>query len=183
MRNWTRERYFDDTGLKWINPSPNLRSAAANVVYPGVELLQSTNVSVGRGTEMPFLHIGAPYIDSAQLAAYLTARNIPGIRFSPASFSVAEDANRFPFHGKTLPGISIAVTDKTALDSPELGIELISALHHLYPEFAMAKAEHLIANADTMRALENQEDPRKIAEGWKADLAAFEQRRQPYLLY
>ncbi len=183
MRNWTREQYFDNTGLKWINPSPNLRSAAANVVYPGVELLQSTNVSVGRGTEMPFLHIGAPYIDSAQLAAYLTARNIPGIRFAPASFSVTEDANHFPFHGKTLPGISFTVTDRNVLDSPELGIELISALHHLYPDFAMAKAEHLIANADTMRALENQEDPRKIAEGWKTDLAAFEQRRQGYLLY
>ena len=183
MRNWAREQYFDDTGLKWINPSPNLRSAAANVVYPGVELLQSTNVSVGRGTEMPFLHIGAPYIDSAQLAAYLTARKIPGVRFAPTSFSVTEDANRFPFHGKTLPGISFTVTDKSALDSPELGIELISALHHLYPEFAMAKAEHLIANADTMRALENQEDPRKIAEGWKADLAEFEHRREGYLLY
>jgi SSS family transporter len=183
MRNWARKQYFDDTGLKWINPSPNLRSPAANVVYPGVELLQSTNVSVGRGTEMPFLHIGAPYINSAQLAAYLTARNIPGIRFAPASFSVAEDANHFPFHGKTLPGISFTVTDRSALDSPELGIELISALHHLYPDFAMAKAERLIANVDTMRALENQEDPRKIAEGWKTDLAAFEQRRQPYLLY
>ncbi len=183
MRNWTRGQYFDDTGLKWINPSPNLRSAAANVVYPGVELLQSTNVSVGRGTEMPFLHIGAPYIDSARLAAYLTARNIPGIRFTPASFSVTEDANHFPFHGKTLPGISFTVTDRNVLDSPELGIELISALHHLYPDFAMAKAERLIANVDTMRALENQEDPRKIAEGWKTDLAAFEQRRQSYLLY
>ena len=183
MRNWVRPQYFDDTGLKWINPSPNLRSAAANIVYPGVELLQSTNVSVGRGTEMPFLHIGAPYIDSAQLVAYLTTRNIPGIRFAPASFSVTEDANHFPFHGKTLPGISFTVTDRSALDSPELGIELISALHHLYPDFAMAKAERLIANADTMRALENQEDPRKIAEGWKTDLAAFEQRRQGYLLY
>jgi uncharacterized protein YbbC (DUF1343 family) len=182
MRNWTRGQYFDDTGLKWINPSPNLRSAAANVVYPGVELLQSTNVSVGRGTEMPFMHIGAPYIDSAQLAAYLTARNIPGIRFTPGSFSVNEDSNHFPFHGKTLPGISFTVTDRSVLDSPELGIELISALHHLYPDFAMAKAEHLIANADTMRALENQEDPRKIAEGWKTDLAAFQQRRQSYLL-
>jgi len=183
MRNWAREQYFDDTGLKWINPSPNLRSAAANVVYPGVELLQSTNVSVGRGTEMPFLHIGAPYIDSAQLVAYLTARKIPGILFAPASFSVTEDANHFPFHGKTLPGISFTVTDRSALDSPELGIELISALHHLYPDFAMAKAERLIANVDTMRALENQEDPRKIAEGWKTDLAAFEQRHQGYLLY
>jgi uncharacterized protein YbbC (DUF1343 family) len=75
------------------------------------------------------------------------------------------------------------VTDRSALDSPELGVELISALHHLYPEFAMAKAEHLIANVDTMRALENQEDPRKIAEAWKTDLAAFKKRRQPYLLY
>jgi SSS family transporter len=183
MRNWTREQYFDDTGLKWINPSPNLRSATANVVYPGVELLQSTNVSVGRGTEMPFMHIGAPYIDSAQLVAYLTARHIPGIQFAPASFSVTEDANHFPFHGKTLPGISFTVTDRSALDSPELGIELISALHHLYPDFVMAKAEHLIANVDTMRALENQEDPRKIAEVWKTDLAAFEKRRQGYLLY
>jgi uncharacterized protein YbbC (DUF1343 family) len=183
MRNWARDQYFGDTGLTWINPSPNLRSAAANVVYPGVELLQSTNVSVGRGTEMPFLHIGAPYINSAQLVAYLTARNIPGIRFTPASFSVTEDANHFPFHGKTLPGISFTVTDRSALDSPELGVELISALHHLYPEFAMAKAEHLIANVDTMRALENQEDPRKIAEGWTTDLAAFKKRRQPYLLY
>jgi len=96
---------------------------------------------------------------------------------------VTEDANHFPFHGKTLPGISFTVTDRSALDSPELGIELISALHHLYPDFAMAKAEHLIANVDTMRALENQEDPRKIAEGWKTDLAAFELRRQGYLLY
>jgi uncharacterized protein YbbC (DUF1343 family) len=183
MRNWARGEYFDDTGLKWINPSPNLRSAAANVVYPGVELLQSTNVSVGRGTDMPFLHIGAPYIDSAQLAAYLTARKIPGIQFAPASFSVTEDANHFPFHGKTLPGISFMVTDRMALDSPELGIELISALHHLYPDFAMGKAERLIANVDTMRALENQEDPRKIAEGWKTDLAEFERRRQGYLLY
>ena len=141
MRNWARQQYFDETGLKWINPSPNLRSAAANVVYPGVELRQSTNMSVGRGTEMPFLHIGAPYIDSAQLAAYLTARKIPGVSFAPASFSVAEDANHYPFHGKTLPGISFTVTDKRALDSPELGIELISALHHLYPEFTLAKAE------------------------------------------
>jgi uncharacterized protein YbbC (DUF1343 family) len=115
--------------------------------------------------------------------AYLTARKIPGIQFAPASFSVTEDANHFPFHGKTLPGISFTVTDRSALDSPELGIELISALHHLYPDFAVAKAEHLIANVDTIRALENEEDPRKIAEGWTADLAAFEHRRTAYLLY
>jgi SSS family transporter len=183
MQNWSRRQYYDDTGLQWINPSPNLRSVAANTVYPGVELLQSTNVSVGRGTDTPFEHIGAPYIDAAQLSGYLTARKIPGVSFAPTSFVVTEDSNHYPFHGKTIPGISFNVTDRNALDAPELGIELISALHHLYPEFALSKADHLIANVDTMRALANQEDPRKIAEGWATDLAAFDHRRQLYLLY
>lgn len=183
MQNWSRRQYFDDTGLTWVNPSPNLRSAAANVVYPGVELLQPTNISVGRGTETPFEHIGAPYIDASQLTAYLTARHIPGVSFAPTSFAVAEDSNHYPFHGKTVSGVVFTVTDRSAFDAPELGIELISALHHLYPEFTMAKADFLIANADTMRALANQDDPRKIAAGWSADLAAFEHRRQAYLLY
>ena len=183
MQNWTRGMYWDDTGLKWINPSPNLRSPRANVIYPGAELLQTTNMSVGRGTETPFEHIGASYINGAQLADYLNRRKIPGMSFAPTSFSVLEDSNHFPFHGKTVSGVAFTVTDKTAVDAPELGIELISALHHLYPEFTVAKADRLIANVDTMRALMNQEDPRKIAEGWKADLAAFEKRRQGYLLY
>jgi SSS family transporter len=183
MRNWSRRQYFDETGLTWINPSPNLRSVAANVVYPGVELLQPTNISVGRGTDTPFEHIGAPYLDAAQLAAYLTERKIPGISFAPSSFTVAEDSNHFPFHGKTIPAIAFTVTDRSVFDAPELGIELISALHHLYPEFSMAKADHLVANVDTMRSLANQDDPRKIADAWKADLAAFRERRQPYLLY
>jgi SSS family transporter len=183
MRNWSRRQYFDETGLKWINPSPNLRSVAANITYPGVELLQSTNISVGRGTDTPFEHIGAPYLDAAQLAAYLTERKIPGISFSPSSFAVAEDSNHYPFHGKTIPAIAFTVTDRSVFDAPELGIELISALHHLYPEYSMAKSDHLVANVDTMRSLANQEDPRKIADAWKADLAAFRERRQPYLLY
>jgi uncharacterized protein YbbC (DUF1343 family) len=183
MQNWSRKQYYDETGLRWINPSPNLRSVAANTVYPGVELLQSTNVSVGRGTDTPFEHIGAPYIDAAQLSAYLTARKIPGVSFAPTSFFVTEDSNHYPFHGKTIPGVAFTVTDREVLDAPELGIELISALHHLYPEFTLSKADRLIANVDTMRALVNQEDPRKIAEGWAADLAAFDHRRQVYLLY
>jgi uncharacterized protein YbbC (DUF1343 family) len=183
MQNWSRRQYYDDTGLRWINPSPNLRSVAANTVYPGVELLQSTNVSVGRGTDTPFEHIGAPYIDAAQLSSYLTARKIPGVSFAPTSFFVTEDSNHYPFHGKTIPGVAFTVTDREVLDAPELGIELISALHHLYPEFTLSKADRLIANVDTMRALVNQEDPRKIAEGWAADLAAFDHRRQAYLLY
>jgi uncharacterized protein YbbC (DUF1343 family) len=183
MQNWKRREFFDETGLTWTNPSPNLRSPTAAILYPGLGLTEMTNISVGRGSDKPYEHIGAPYMNAQELAVYLTARKIPGVSFAPTSFAVAEDSNRYPSHGKTIPGIAFTVTDRNALDSPQLGIELLSALHHLYPEFLLGKAAHLVTNADTMRALTNQDDPRKIAEGWAADLAAFDHRRQPYLLY
>jgi uncharacterized protein YbbC (DUF1343 family) len=152
------------------------------MLYPGIGLLETTNVSVGRGTDAPFEQIGAPFIDGPQLAAYLTARKIPGVSFTAINFAVADDSNHYPFHGKAIPGIAFTVTDRNVLDSPEMGIEVISALHRLYPEFALNK-ERLIVNVDTTQALNNRDDPRKIAAAWATDLAAFEQRRQPYLLY
>jgi uncharacterized protein YbbC (DUF1343 family) len=181
MQNWRRSQYFDETGLPWTNPSPNLRSPTAAILYPGVGLAE--NISVGRGTDKPFEWIGAPYIDGPQLAAYLTARKIPGVSFTATNFTVADDSNHYPFHGKTIPGVAFTLTDRNALDSPEFGVELISALHQLYPEFALAKAERLVVNVDTMRALNNKEDPRSIAASWAADLASFKQRRASYLLY
>ena len=183
MQHWTRSQYFDDTRLPWTNPSPNLRSLAAAVLYPGVALLEMSNVSVGRGTDTPFEHIGAAYINAPELAAYLIARKIPGVAFAPTNFAVAEDANHYPFHGKTIPGVAFTVTDRTALDAPELGIEIISALHHLYPQFQMEKTARLIANVDTMQALANKTDPREIAKAWAADLDRFRLRRERYLLY
>jgi uncharacterized protein YbbC (DUF1343 family) len=184
MQNWTRSEYFDQTGLTWVNPSPNLRSLTAATLYPGVGMIETTNVSVGRGTPTPFEHIGAPYINGAELAAYLTARHIPGIAFTATSFSVAEDSNRYPYHGQTIPGVQIALTDRRALHSPELGIELLSALHRLYPrQFDLAKAERLVVSVNTMLALGNNEDPRAIAASWEGDLAAFRKRRALYLLY
>ncbi len=183
MQHWTRAQYFDDTRLPWTNPSPNLRSLTAAILYPGVALLEMTNVSVGRGTDTPFEHIGAAYLDAPALAAYLNARKIPGVSFAPVNFAVAEDSNHYPFHGKTIPGVAITVTDRSLLDAPELGIELIGALHHFYPQFPLDKAARLIANVDTLRALENNTDPRVIAKTWAADLASFKARRQLYLLY
>ncbi len=183
MKSWKRTYFFDDTGLKWTNPSPNLRSLTAAILYPAIGLTEMTNISVGRGSDKPYEHIGAPYINAQELADYLNGRKIAGVSFTPTNFAVAEDANRYPSHGKTIPGIAFTVTDRTALDSPELGIELLSALHHLYPDFALSKAAYLVTNVDTMRALTNGDDPRKIADTWKADLAAFRQRREPYLLY
>jgi len=183
MRNWQRAQYFDDTGLPWINPSPNLPSVTSAIFLPGVELVSSADVSVGRGTGTPFEQIGASYIDASQLAAYLTARKIPGVSFTPTAFAVREDANHYPGHGKTMPGVHLTLTDRKVLDAPELGIELISALHHLYPQFPLAKVSRLIVNVDTLRALTNNEDPRAIAATWTTDLRVFEHQREPYLLY
>jgi uncharacterized protein YbbC (DUF1343 family) len=183
MQNWRRAEFFDQTGLKWTNPSPNLHTPRATTLYPGIGLTEGTNVSVGRGSDSPYEHMGAPYINPSELVAYLAARKIPGVSFAATSFAVADDSNHYPFHGKTIPGVAFTVTDREVFNSPELGIELLSALHHFYPEFVLSKAAYLVTNADTMRALANQEDPRKIAESWKADLAAFERRREPYLLY
>jgi SSS family transporter len=183
VQGWRRAEYFEETGLKWVNPSPNLRSPKAAVLYPGIGMTESTNISVGRGSDAPYEHIGAAYINGAELAAYLTARKIPGVQFTATNFAVAEDSNHYPFHGKTIPGVAFTVTDRSAFNSPEFGVELLSALHHLYPEFQLEKAAYLVTNVDTMQALKNNVDPRKIAEGWTADLSAFEHRRQGYLLY
>jgi uncharacterized protein YbbC (DUF1343 family) len=170
MQGWRREEYFDATGLKWVNPSPNLRSIAAAKLYPGIGLMDYANVSVGRGTDTPFEHIGAAYIDGTQLAAYLTARNIPGVAFTAARFKVADDVNHYPFHGQEIEGVAMSADSSNTLDAPELGIELIG----------VAK---LIANDATMDALEKGTDPRDIAAMWQSALAAFNARRARYLLY
>jgi SSS family transporter len=184
MEHWTRSQFFDDTGLPWTNPSPNLRSLTAAILYPGIALLDSTNVSVGRGTDKPFEQIGAPYLDAPALAAYLTKRNIPGVAFAPTTFAVSEDENHYPSHGKTIPGIALTLTDRNALDSPELGIEIVSALQRFYPtQFNLAKTDPLIVSVNTMLSLKNNEDPRSISASWKPDLDAFRQRRQAYFLY
>jgi uncharacterized protein YbbC (DUF1343 family) len=184
MQHWTRGEYFDQTGLTWVNPSPNLRSLTAAILYPGVGMIETTNISVGRGTPTPFEHIGAPYINAAQLAAYLTSRHIPGVAFTATRFAVDEDSNRYPYHGQTIPGVHIALTDRDALNSPELGVELLSALQRLYPkQFDLTKAQRLVVSVNTMLALGNNDDPHSIAASWAGDLAAFKKRRALYLLY
>jgi uncharacterized protein YbbC (DUF1343 family) len=184
LEHWTRGQYFDQTGLPWTNPSPNLRSLTAATLYPGVALLETTNISVGRGTATPFEHFGAPYIDAPALTAYLAKRNIPGVSFAPTTITIADDANHYPYHGQTIPAIHITLTDRNALDSPSLGIELLSALQRLYPkQFNLAHADRLLVSVNTLLALQNNEDPHKIIAAWAPDLNAFKARRQPYLLY
>ena len=194
MTNWTRTLFYDETGWPasgtWTNPSPNLRSVTAATLYPGVALLETSNISIGRGTTTPFdaspfETFAAPYLNAPELASYLNARHIPGVTFTPTTLTIAEDANHYPFHGQTIPAVHIAILPeaRNAIQAPELGIELISALHHLYPTFNLAKTKTLIANAATSAALEFNTDPHAIAATWQPSLTAFTQRREKALLY
>jgi len=180
MRGWLRGDWFDSTGLPWINPSPNLRNLDEATLYPGVELLQYTNVSVGRGTDTPFEWIGAPWIKPKQLAAYLNARLIAGVRFVPVEFTPTSGKNS----GQNCGGVQIVVLNREIVDAPELGIELATALHKLYlQEFEMSKMNTLLANMPAFQALQAGQDPRRIADDWRDGVEKFLQVRAKYLLY
>ncbi len=147
-------------------------------------MIEYTNMSVGRGSPAPYENFGAPFLHAAELAAYLEARHIPGITFSPTTLAIAETAEHYPFHGQTIPGIHLIVTDRTQLDTPEMGVELLSALHHLYPtHFQLEKAKTILLNTETLNAIRHDRDPREIADTWRKGILAFESNRRPYLLY
>lgn len=180
MQGWVRGDWFDSTGITWVNPSPNLRSVNENILYPGVALIERTNISVGRGTDTPFEIIGAPWIDPKTLANFLNARMIPGVRFIPVTFTPSVD----PYANQRCGGVNMIVTERNVLDSPELGIELASALHTLYPnDWKIAKLNELLSNHAVLDALSAGDDPRHIAEEWRDELERFMQVRGKYLLY
>jgi len=180
MRGYRRDSWFDGTGLPWVNPSPNLRTVSAAVVYPGVALIEGTNVSVGRGTPVPFELVGAPWIDGPALAAYLERRGIAGVRFEPAVFTPNSDR----YAGKRCQGIRIVLLDREALDAPRLGMELAVALHRLHPKmFAVKDMLALLGSRPTLAAIEADKDPAVIAQRWQAGVEAFAAMRAKYLLY
>jgi SSS family transporter len=184
MQHWQRSQYFADTGLPWINPSPNLRSPEAATLYPALGLIETTNISDGRGTAAPFSFFGAPWMNATTVATALSARRIPGITFTATKQPITEDANHYPFHGQTIDAVSLNCTDRSALDSPELGIEIVSVLHKLYPEqFKLDRAMTLVANKSTLEALQRGDEPRTIAAGWQPGIDAFRDAARSSLLY
>ncbi|HXZ33334.1 MAG TPA: serine hydrolase [Terriglobales bacterium] len=180
MQGWMRGDWYDSTGIAWINPSPNLRSLTAAALYSGVALVEGTNVSVGRGTDTPFELLGAPWINARELAQYLNQREVSGVRFLPVSFTPSSSN----YAGQKCDGVNIILIERNALDGPELGIELASALHKLYPEqFRMEKMRELLLNQSAYAALTEGEDPRRIAQDWQGAIDQFQQLRQKYLIY
>jgi uncharacterized protein YbbC (DUF1343 family) len=181
MEGWIRGDWFDSTGLVWINPSPNLRSLTQATLYTGVAEIEGTNVSVGRGTDTPFEVVGAPWIKAKEFADYLNARGIQGVRFVPINFTPAAGQK---FGGQRIGGVNIVILDRNTLDAPELGIELASALHKLYPnEWDMRQMILLVNDPRVMTAIAAGADPRNIADDWREELERFEQVRKKYLLY
>ena len=180
LEGWMRGDWYDSTGLAWINPSPNLRSLTEATLYPGVALVEGTNVSVGRGTDSPFELLGAPWINAAELAKYLNARDISGVRFVPVNFTPTSST----YGLQECQGVNIILVERNAFDAPQLGIELASALHKLYPEqFHLDKMIDLLVNQAVFDAIAKGEDPRRIAEDWREALEKFEQLREKYLIY
>ena len=180
MTGWMRGDWYDSTGLSWVSPSPNLRSLTEAILYPGVGLVEGTNVSVGRGTDTPFEVLGAPWIKGHDLAQYLNGRNISGVRFVPVTFT--PDTSNYA--GQKCEGVNLIVTERNAFDTPELGIELASALHKLYPDqFQMERMKELLLNESAYSAIAEGQDPRRIADDWREPLEKFQQLRVKYLIY
>ncbi len=180
LQDWRRGETYADTGLKWVAPSPNLRTLTEVLPYPGFEILQAGDVSVGRGTDTPFELVGAPWIQSDKLLAELNARKIPGIEFRTAKFTPVSDA----FKGVACEGVGFTVTDATAFNSVRTGVEVAAALHKLFPDhFKIAKMIFLVGSQSTIDGLERGEPVDQIVAGWADDLAKFRLLRAKYLLY
>ena len=180
MQGWQRGDWFDATGVAWVDPSPNLRSVNQATLYPGVALVEGTNVSVGRGTGSPFEVMGALWIKARELAAYMNAREIPGLRFVPIDFT----PNDAKFKGELCHGVNIIVTQRNALDAPELGIELAVALRKLHPkDWKPERMVDILVNQGVYDAVARGDDPRRIAEDWRDALEAFMKVRAKYLIY
>ena len=180
MDGWRRSMWFDETNLTWINPSPNMRSLTEATLYPGVGLLETTNVSVGRGTDTPFEIVGAPWIKGDKLADYLNQRSIPGVRFVPLRFTPKASV----FKDEQCGGVNIIITDRGAFRPLLTGMEMALALRKLYPnDWAVDKYLRLLVNADTLERIKRGETAREIVNSWNSSLQEFRQARAEILLY
>ncbi|PYT01059.1 MAG: hypothetical protein DMF63_05190 [Acidobacteria bacterium] len=180
MENWSRSMWFDETGQTWVNPSPNMRSLNEATLYPGIGLLETTNVSVGRGTDTPFEVVGAPWLDGQKLASYLNAKNIKGVRFVPVRFK----PNTSVFKDEQVSGINIIVTDRNAFESVRTGLEIAVALRKLYPtDWQVDRYARLLVNGEILEMVKRGDNAETIEKSWSKSLQDFEKRRAPYLLY
>jgi uncharacterized protein YbbC (DUF1343 family) len=180
MKNWRRNYFYQNTGMRWIPPSPNLRTLNGAILYPGLEMLQSARVSVGRGTEAPFEEFGAPWIDGVEVAATLNALNLPGVRFVNQPYIPVSGL----YAGQRCGGVAIRVVNRAAVRSMRVGLEIASLLEKKYPDhFDLAKTIVLLGNEATVQQLKDGVSAEQIIAGWDVELTAFDEVRRKYFLY
>jgi uncharacterized protein YbbC (DUF1343 family)/CubicO group peptidase (beta-lactamase class C family) len=180
MTGWRRRYWFDETGLPWVNPSPNMQNLIQASLYPGIGAIEGTRISVGRGTGTPFEQIGAPWIDGVQLAKVLNTRGLAGVRFYPVAFTPQSSK----FAGRRCRGVFILITDRQALRPVRLGLEVAAILHRLYPdEYRLGEEENLLGSEAALDQILAGEDPAGIVKSWQADEKHWRQLRRRYLLY
>ncbi|NLX99774.1 MAG: DUF1343 domain-containing protein [Rhodopirellula sp.] len=180
VEGWRREMFFDETGLGWVNPSPNMRSLTEAILYPGIGMLETTNLSVGRGTATPFEHFGAPWLDGEKLADKLNAAAMAGVRFEPDEFTPDSSV----YGGNRCRGVRITVTDRKALESVRMGLEVAHQLRILFPDqWAAEKYLHLLGNKQVHEALLAGKSVEEIVSLYEPERQVFLQRRAKFLLY
>jgi uncharacterized protein YbbC (DUF1343 family) len=180
MQGWRRSQLYDATGLPWVDPSPNLRSTTEMLLYPGVGLLEATNVSVGRGTDSPFEVMGAPWINGDTLAAALSALAIPGVTFTATTFTPAAS----PHKGQACGGVRIGIANPSEFEPVRVGLALATQLHALYAkDWHESDVSRMLAFPAAESALKEGKSVADIEATWAAELAAFKAKREKYLLY
>ena len=181
MQGWDRHMWMDQTGLEWITPSPNLRNLTAAILYPGTCFVENTLVSVGRGTDTPFEVFGAPWFKNLELADYLNARNIPGVRFIARRFTPSEE----PYKGQEILGLDVQLLNRDELDSPRMGLELLAALLKFHSnKFTLDRKIMLLVGSERAADLLKQgKTGSEVNEALKGELEAFGKVREKYLLY
>ncbi|MBP9664836.1 MAG: DUF1343 domain-containing protein [Pyrinomonadaceae bacterium] len=180
MDGWNRAMWFDETGQTWINTSPNMRSLTEATLYPGIGLLETTNLSVGRGTDTPFEVIGAPWLDGQKLASYLNGRRLKGVRFVPIRFKPTASV----FKNEQLGGVNIIITNRSEFNAVRVGLEIACALRKLYPnDWQVEKYSGLLVNAEVLDMIMQGASPDEIDKATRAKLNQFLVRRAKFLLY
>jgi uncharacterized protein YbbC (DUF1343 family) len=184
LQGWRRSMYYDQTGLAWINPSPNMKNLNAAILYPGPGTLETTSLSVGRGTDRAFLAYGAPWVDASAVVKNLSSRNIPGIQFEACSFVPTTPG--FSYRGTTCYGVCLTVLDRDRLDPVLTGLHLVQAFYETHPHrfrayegFATETGDRELWGLLTKKFVK----PEKVMERWRPDLVRFKDIRDRYLLY
>ena len=180
MEDWTRNMWWDETGWDWVNPSPNIRNPTQAMLYPGIGLLETSNLSVGRGTDQPFEQFGAPWVDGKRLAAALNKERIPGLRFVPVTFTPTGSK----FANEKCQGVYVVVTDRRYLSPVNAGVTIAWHLEKLFgKDFDLDGTVRMLHNDDALKAIQQANEPTKIPSAWRNELEAFKQVRQKYLMY